>query len=75
MFSDFLTLNYKDFAKGFVMAVLGAVLGLVYSAIQTGTLSTINWATIVQCAGAAGIGYLIKNYFSDESGKVFGRIG
>jgi uncharacterized membrane protein len=75
MFSQFLTLDYKDFAKGFFMAVLGAVLGLVYSAVQNGTLSTINWGTVVQCAATAGIGYLIKNYFSDESGKVFGMIG
>jgi hypothetical protein len=37
MFHELPTLNYKDFAKGFVMAALGAVLGLIYSGIQNGT--------------------------------------
>ena len=39
MNSSFLTLNTRDFVKGLFIAVITAVITVVYTTIQTGTLS------------------------------------
>ena len=75
------SIDIKDVSKALVVAVLtGAVLP-VSAIIQTPgfDFATANWEAIFSLAlnGAiAGfVSYLVKNFFSDESGKVFGRIG
>jgi hypothetical protein len=61
--SALFTLNFRDLAKGLLVAVGGAVIAAVESSIQAGTL-TINWKTIGSVALASGLSYLAKNFFT-----------
>lgn len=75
------TINIKDVSKALVMAVLSGALLPVFAAIQTPgfDIATANWNAILNLAlNGAAIGfvsYIIKNFVSDEQGKVFGKIG
>lgn len=64
-FSGFFKLNAKDFLKGLIVAVLGAVLQVVIDTVSSGTLS-FDWAAIGKLAlSAAGI-YLTKNLLTNS---------
>lgn len=75
------SINSKDVLKGLVVAVIsGMVLPLLAIFQSPGfDLSTINWhqlLTIAADGALAGFAsYLTKNFFSDEQGKVLGKIG
>lgn len=77
MNSTLFTLNYKDFAKGLALAVIAVVLGAIQQALSAHgfDFASYDWIGIFKLALEAGIAYLIKNYFSNEQGQVFGRIG
>ena len=67
----------SDFSKGLIVAVLAPVFLKLSSLLNTpgfdvGTLDAYALAKIGLIAGCA---YLFKNLLSDESGKVFGKIG
>jgi len=66
--STFLTLNWKDLGKGFLVAILGALLTGVYQALQAGTIAFtwVFWQPIVLTAATAGIGYIIKNFLTNS---------
>jgi len=66
--STFLTLNWKDLGKGFLVAILGALLTGVYQALQAGTIAFtwVFWQPIVFTAATAGIGYIIKNFLTNS---------
>ncbi len=66
------TLNWRDFAKGLVMAVLAAVLFFLEDAIKSG--SAIDWNLVLRVAYSTGLTYLLKNYFTDQQGKLFGKL-
>lgn len=61
--SDFLTLNMQDLIKGLIVAVLGAATTTIYSLIQSGP---IDWDNVWKVSLAAGLSYLIKNFFSPQ---------
>ncbi len=61
--SDFLTLNVQDLLKGLIVAVLGAATTTIYSLIQSGP---IDWNNVWKVSLAAGLSYLIKNFFSPQ---------
>lgn len=68
MGSKFLQLNAKDLLKGLLMAVLGALITGVYQLFQSE--SALNWVTIkpvLLVAVASGLGYLIKNLFTNST--------
>lgn len=67
------SVGVKDFVKGLVVAVLSGVLTYVYGAIQGGTFA-VDWNQVGVVAVTAGLSYIIKNYISDENGKVGGLI-
>lgn len=79
--SGFFQINVQDLAKGLVMAVLSGVLLPLAAIVQTPdfSIATINWHQVVILAVNGAIvgfvGYLVKAFSSDESGKVFGKIG
>lgn len=63
--SSFLNLNWQDLRKGFIVAVLTAVLGSLYPIIESGRFpSIIELKTIGGAALLAGVAYLIKNLFT-----------
>jgi len=61
--SNFLRLNWNDFGKGLIMAVLTPVVLIIQESVSAGTL-TFNWSAIGISAVAGGVAYLIKNLFT-----------
>jgi hypothetical protein len=66
MNSSLFTLNSKDWIKGLVVAVLTAVITVVYSTIQTGTL-VLDWKSISIAAISAALAYITKNLLTNSS--------
>ena len=79
--SKLFSIDLKDIKKALVMGVLAGAAFPVIAAIQTPGFSifTANWEAIATLAinGAAVgfVSYIVKNFFSDETGAVFGKIG
>lgn len=69
--SKILTLNFKDLAKGLLMAFMGAVLGALYQILTTtGVLPSTgaSWWTMILLPGiTAFLGYLLKNFLSGNN--------
>jgi len=61
------TLNWRDAAKGLLVAVIGAVLTAVQNSLANGEI-TFNWKQIGIVALTTGVAYLLKNFF--EPAKV-----
>ena len=71
------TINGADFAKGIVMAVITAVLTWLLQMLDVPgfSVSTIDWGMIGRIAMTAGLGYIVKNYLSNEKGQVVTPLG
>jgi hypothetical protein len=67
MNSTLFTLNTKDFIKGLVVAVLSAVVTILYNTIQTGTLD-FDWKQIGVMALTSALAYIMKNLLSNSNG-------
>jgi len=61
--SSFLSLNIRDIIHGLIMAVGGAVLGIITGSLQTGNL-TFNYTAIWHAAATAAVVYLGKKFFT-----------
>lgn len=69
--SLFGSLNIMDLAKGLIMVMLGFILTTIYQAIDAGTILW-TWAffkPILLGGATAGLGYLIKNFFTNSAGQ------
>lgn len=77
LFSGMFRLNLQDLVKGIATAVLAAVLGGLQQLVSAHgfDFSHYDWNLIGTLAMGAFTGYLSKNFLSDESGKVLGKIG
>jgi len=73
MLNGILTLGWEDVGKGLLMAVLGAVLGVLYTMLNDN--GTIVWATVEHAAELAGVTYLVKNFFENNNGSFLGVVG
>ena len=71
--SGLFKLNTRDFAKGLVMAVLGALFAYLSTALGAETLS-IDWNYLLKIALTTGMAYLSKNMMTDSDGKLMGKI-
>lgn len=75
------TINLKDVSKALVMAILSGAFLPVLAVFQTPgfDIAQVNWSALGTLAlnGAilGFVSYIFKNFFSDENGKLFGRIG
>lgn len=69
MNSTFLTLNSKDFLKGLVVAVITAVITIVYTSVQAGNLN-FDWKAIGVTALSSALAYIMKNLFSNSAGEL-----
>ena len=71
MKSAFMTLNWLDALKGFILAVLTALVTSVYQLIQLGTIqfTWVFWQPVVYSALAGGLAYLIKNFLTNDDDK------
>lgn len=61
--SKFLSLNWQDFGKGMLMAVLTPVLVIIQQSIEQGSW-IFDWKIIGLSAIGGGLAYLIKNFFT-----------
>lgn len=61
--SDKFSLDLRDAAKGLIIAISGAVIAVIETCLNTGSLS-FNWHQIGMTAIAAGLAYLAKNFFT-----------
>ncbi|MCK9220272.1 MAG: hypothetical protein M0P47_09520 [Bacteroidales bacterium] len=75
--SNFVNLNWIDLLKGLVVAILGAIITAVYEAVQSGTITFtwVFWQPILFTGIAAGLAYLIKNFFTNSSNIPFTKEG
>lgn len=70
--SNFFNLNLVDLAKGFIVAGLTVILTGLYEALSAGAFPSLAQLAQIGSLGlAAGIAYLIKNLFTNSSGKPF----
>jgi len=72
MNSTFLNLNTNDFIKGLIMAVLSSVITVVYQTVETGSL-TFDWKAIGTIALTSALAYIMKNLFTNSTGKLFAK--
>jgi hypothetical protein len=66
MKSTFLSLNWADFFKGLVVAVLTPIFPIVQQSITNGVL-TFDWHVIEVAAAGGFVAYLVKNFFTDTN--------
>ena len=69
MKSKFLSLNTKDFIKGLFLSVLTSVLTIIYSSLQSGSL-TIEWKAVGTAAITAALAYITKNYLTNSEDQI-----
>jgi len=74
MKSNFLTLNWKDFSRGLLIAFLTAVITGIINVLDTGAVFT--WVTLrpVLIAGiSAALSYLLKCLATNSQDQMFRR--
>jgi hypothetical protein len=72
MQSTFLNLNSSDFLKGLIMAVLSTVITVVYQTVEAGSL-VFDWKAIGTMALTSALAYIMKNLFTNSTGKLFAK--
>lgn len=65
MKSTLYSLNWRDFVKGLILAGLVPALVIIQQSITNGDL-TFNWKSITMAAIAGFVGYLLKNFFTND---------
>jgi len=66
MKSTFLNLNSADFLKGLIVAVITAVISVVYTTLQSGVV-IINWKDVTIAAATAALAYITKNLLTNST--------
>jgi hypothetical protein len=66
MKSTFLSLNWRDFIKGLIVAVLTPIIPIVQQSITAGTL-ILDWHVIGLAAAGGFVAYIVKNFFTDST--------
>ena len=64
-------LNWQDYAKGIVVAILTPVIFIIQNSLDAGTLS-FNWKQISIAAISGFVAYLVKNFFTSSQTIVRG---
>lgn len=64
--SNFLSLNWADFGKGLLMAILTPVVVIIQQSLEAGVF-TFDWKSIGLGAIAGGVAYLVKNFFTPSA--------
>jgi hypothetical protein len=69
MNSSLFTLNSKDWGKGLVIAILTAIITVVYDTIQTGAL-VLDWKAISIAGISAALAYITKNLLTNSNDQL-----
>ena len=67
--SKLFSLNLKDFAKGLFLVVLTAVITVIYTTLQAGSLN-FDWKMIGSTALIAGLSYILKQLTTNSKGDL-----
>jgi hypothetical protein len=67
--SKLFSLNSSDFLKGLLLAVLTSVITIVYSSLQSGSL-TFDYKLIGTTALSSALAYIMKNLVTNSSGEI-----
>lgn len=62
------SLNWHDALKGFITASLTSVLFFAQESLDSGSM-TFDWKKLGIAFISGGVGYLIKNFFTDSKEK------
>lgn len=79
--SKMFNLNLNDVIKGAITAVLAAIIVSFAGVVQQSGFDvfTTDWGAVLNLAISAGtsafVGYLSKNFFSDQHGAFLGKVG
>ena len=65
MLSNQFSLTSRDFLKGLIMAVIVPVLLAIQQSLAAGTV-TFNWKALGLTAMASFVGYILKNFLSND---------
>lgn len=60
--SNFLSINWRNFLQGLLMAVLTPVFVIIQQSLESGDL-VFNWKSIGVAAIAGGLAYISKKFF------------
>ena len=64
-------LTKSDYLKGLVVVIIAAVLTVILQTLQNS--QQIDWNQVLTTGLIAGLGYILKNLATDESGKLGGK--
>lgn len=68
--SNFLAINWADVAKGFIVAAITAAVAGISQSLEAGSFpSLVQLKTSALVGLAAGLSYLIKNFFTTPDQK------
>ena len=69
MFTKLWTVKLSDWERAFIVAIMGAPLGIIY---DWATISNyeFSYQGLIKGAVAGGVGYIIKNLITGQSGKI-----
>lgn len=70
--SSFFSLNARDWFKGLVVAIITAIITVVYNTIQAGTL-LFDWKSIGFAALSAALAYILKNFLTNSNDQILKR--
>lgn len=70
--SKLFSLGKNDWVKGLAMAILTAVLTLIYQMLQNG--AHIDWKSVGITAMLSAIAYILKQLGTDDQGKLGGIV-
>ena len=70
--SNLFKLNWNDVVKGFTVAVLSTILTGLYQALSN--QAVIDPKQLLLFGLTAGLGYVIKNFFTASDGKFLGKL-
>lgn len=59
------TVDIWDILKAFVVASISGAIPAIIESLNTGSLN-IDWRSVTVVALSAGLGYLVKNFFSPQ---------
>jgi hypothetical protein len=74
--SSLFRLNAKDFARGAITAVFVALVAFLWKASQAPNFDilALDWHGVLNAAVYGFIGYIGKNFLSDDKGKFLGAV-
>jgi len=70
MKSKLFTLDIHDLINGLVVAVLSSAVGVILESSSHGEI-VLNWKTICGAALIGGLGYIKKNFLTNDAGQFF----